>query len=315
MIDRLKNVGWVFVGAIVLYWGVTTLVGTVFSGPLDPPAAPAPTQKTQITSLPFTAGLPGSYILMANLTCTGCAATSAITIGARDITIDLNGFTIRASGSSLDGIGISGNREGLTIKNGAVRGFDGDGIDLATCTRCVVENVEVFGNGAVGIKVGGSSIVRDVIVESNVDDGIQLIFADNLVADSLIRDNSTGIRVSGGGNEVRNNVVRFSDDHGIYVGGSNNRIEGNSSNANGGFGIIVIGSIGFPVFQNLVLENSMQGNSAQELYVIDSEDAVIVRNSATGNAGQFDFNGIDVTGPIESSSGALSNPWANIAHD
>ena len=45
MVEKLKNVAWLLLGGIALFWAVTTFVGVV-SGDLDPTSVPLPTMKT-----------------------------------------------------------------------------------------------------------------------------------------------------------------------------------------------------------------------------------------------------------------------------
>ena len=99
-----------------------TATALLAQGPLSPPGAPAPAMKT-LTQIeprtPISATMsisqPGSYYLTSDV-------AGQITIAANDVTLDLNGFTVRPE--TGDGIGIlSGNpRTNVTIKNGSVVG-------------------------------------------------------------------------------------------------------------------------------------------------------------------------------------------------
>ena len=104
-----------------LLLAITSIVALA-QGPLTPPGAPAPTMKTlaQIEprtpiSAPMTISQPGSYYLANDV-------TGEITIDANDVTLDLNGFTVRSSGSNGIGISSGNPRTNVTIRNGSVAG-------------------------------------------------------------------------------------------------------------------------------------------------------------------------------------------------
>ena len=66
-----NRLGWVLAGVVSLV-ALAAVAGIVRAGPLDPPAAPAPTSGvlrpgTPITSLPYTIQQPGNYYLTGNL--------------------------------------------------------------------------------------------------------------------------------------------------------------------------------------------------------------------------------------------------------
>ncbi len=94
-------------------------------GPIVPPPGPVvSTQRTAITSLPFTILNPGSYVVWADLT--GIAGANGIDVLADNVTIDLNGFTLHGVVGSLSGIGTPGFRRNLTVKNGTLEVIEMD---------------------------------------------------------------------------------------------------------------------------------------------------------------------------------------------
>ncbi len=159
---------------------VAMLANGAFAGPLDPPAAPGPTDGvretgTPISSLPFTITQPGRYYLTRDLT--GAASTTAVTIQTSDVTLDLNSFTLHGSPGSVDGVFVSGARSNVVIQNGTLRGWF-NGIDAATATYSRVSMVTILGSstslgdGGYALLVGPSSVVEDCNVRNNKNHGI-----------------------------------------------------------------------------------------------------------------------------------------------
>lgn len=129
------------------------------AGPLAPPAGPiASTNKTLTEVEPRTAinaantpgGLfgtfeitkPGSYYLAGDIT--GVAARHGIYVATDNVTIDLNGFSVVATGTGLfSGISVSGNN--VVIRNGTVRGWKDSGVGLSSYKGCRIENVSAVG--------------------------------------------------------------------------------------------------------------------------------------------------------------------------
>ncbi len=198
-------------------------------GPLAPPGAPAPTMKTldeihavgekrtPISSIPFSITQPGSYYLTGNLST--ALAVDGISIDAKNVTIDLNGFRMTGNGAGLKAIHITNanvTTETLVVKNGTMTGWqmaiggdsasiiagsiegvhirDGFGIQLTNAknvevTRCVLENCTAPNNGI--ITVGRGGVVTNCRVTNGNPMGGLLGFADTairVVSHGSIRD-------------------------------------------------------------------------------------------------------------------------------
>jgi hypothetical protein len=151
----------------------------------------------QNTTFPYVISKPGSYRLTSDLIVSS-TTTDAIDIQAPNVSLDLNGFTIRgpvtctgqvpnltcsASGLSQEGIN-AGNEPNITVRNGTVRGFAGFGVALGG-DGGRVEDVSVFENTFVGILVE-FGIVQNSVARRNAGDGIEGSF------DIIKSCNSTG---------------------------------------------------------------------------------------------------------------------------
>ena len=164
--------------AFLLLSNLNSLFSTAHAqGSLTPPGAPAPTMKTldQIearTAITNTASLatisqPGSYYLTHNLT---VSTGDGIDINTNDVTLDLNGFTIRSTSASASGTGILLNNgwSDITIGNGHIRGggtnngsgvFSGGGFAYGIKTSgAVPENVLVSRISVSGCRFDGLSL-------------------------------------------------------------------------------------------------------------------------------------------------------------
>jgi formylmethanofuran dehydrogenase subunit C len=122
--------------SFLLFLALSPLAASA-QGPLNPPpGVPAPNMKSldQIEArkpIPatmaapdegphFTIDKPGSYYLTGNVT---VSTGDAIVVSSDDVSIDLNGFTIRSTLDGLDigaGIRVSGQHSNLAVKNGFI---------------------------------------------------------------------------------------------------------------------------------------------------------------------------------------------------
>lgn len=124
----------------------------------------------------------GSYRLTGNLTLSGAGSpTSMISINASNVTLDLNGFSVRCSGAgggSCSGStsGITGTANRVTVRNGFIADMPGDGIDLQGSNLRGL-GIQALNNGGDGIALGtattlmGGGVYSGMLVESSVASG------------------------------------------------------------------------------------------------------------------------------------------------
>lgn len=226
------------------------LASVALAGPINPPAgpvAPTPGPEPRIpigpTTTPgdgnsvFRISAAGSYYLTGNVS--GEAAKYGIEIAASGVTIDLNGFDLLGIAGSLDGIAATGsNLRNITIRNGSVRNWGGDGIDLFTSSTRMsrVEGVHSSGSLGDGIKSGDAGLVLNCNASYNGDEGI----TSSLTVIGCIARNNTGygIAINNGGS-VTNSSSFDNVDHGIYAG--NGCTVTNCTSKGNGDGIIAFG--------------------------------------------------------------------------
>ncbi|MCK5529509.1 MAG: right-handed parallel beta-helix repeat-containing protein [Kiritimatiellae bacterium] len=209
---------------------VILVAGIVFGqGSLTPSNAPSATMKTlqqvepridlamvePLFGYDHYIGTSGSYYLSSNVSVTN---TSGILVNAKNITLDLNGFTVsRASGSGGNGIEISSLATGCTVRNGSIKGF-ASGIygqaenslfkDLSI-SECLTYGVNgfsyaqvidcvVFDNSGSGISMREGSVISGCDVNNH--QGTYAIFANSrsVITKCIVSDNicSYGVYVS-----------------------------------------------------------------------------------------------------------------------
>jgi hypothetical protein len=181
---------------------------------------------------PVTISQAGSYRLTGNLTVPD-ADTTAISITADNVSVDLNGFTIQGPVACIgqpvtscspggSGIGIDGGgHSALTVRNGVIRGMGGAGAVLAVASR--FENVTAESNGSHGI--------------SGVPSGSPGPKATTVIGCIASRNGGVGISVTGG---VHDSSAAFNSSTGIDA----ETVTGGVAEANGGPGIVAFSVTG-----------------------------------------------------------------------
>ncbi len=134
---------------------------------------------------PITISQPGSYKLTSNLIVP--AGTIGINIAAEGVTLDLNGFSVRAPGTCTrnsaslivtclhkdnTSTGIESWSTDTVVRNGSVRGFGGTGVYLRESGR--IEDLQLSHNGGYGAALSvGHALGVDA--ELNASDGIRAL--------------------------------------------------------------------------------------------------------------------------------------------
>ena len=311
-------------------------------GSLTPPGPPAPTMKslaqieprTPISSLPCTITNPGSYYVTTNLT--GISGANGITIASGDVTLDLNGFTLLGVPGSLHGIFVSTNAVyvNLTVGNGTVRSWDGNGVEAFNGENAVFERLTVSDTGGFGIDAYGSVIrdcqvdssgntgiaanvseIRQCVVENTGFDGIDAF--DSQVCDCVVEFNQYGIYAAPA--KVSDCLIETNAFSGILVGSSGCQITGNTCLGNNLNASASDAGIYLNASNNRVEDNHVTGSGYAGIQVASGVPSrnLIIKNSVSGNgANNYLTPGQQIVGPLITATGTItnSNPWANFSY-
>ena len=216
--------------------GQVVLIGSALSlfsqGTLAPPGPPAPIMKTlqqveprvPIESLPYTIGTPGSYYLTDNL-----SGSAGIVIKADNVTIDLRGFALLGTGSASGGIEVVANVSGLSVYNGTISGWNGNGIEASMASDSQFSKLRLSSNTGSGVTAGKGCSISDCVVASNGRPGIEVDSSCYVNGNTCRANSGSGIHVLGTVNRIDSNHLTDQTGNGIKVDGSRNLIIRNSA--------------------------------------------------------------------------------------
>ena len=323
----MKSSSLLVVGALVLI-----PVLAFGQGALTPPGAPAPTMKTldqvearvpisQPASFPIVIAQAGSYYLTGNIT--GASNTDGIRISANDVTIDLNGFAMIGAGGNGDGVNVSTALSNITVRNGVLRTWGHQGMNLENASNLHVESVIVSGGGDFGLNVGPQTVIRDSIFSSNAGGGVRSASVKRGIAilNSSANENTGNGFTLVAGATMTNCVANGNTKVGIQAG-SGSAVTSCAAYSNGSFGIVASSGTsvtncgaynnsadGINVGQACVIKNnSVHFNREDEIQV--GTDCPGMGNICTGTGISPNGAGIQVTGSrnrIEGNQVSLSD--------
>jgi hypothetical protein len=158
--------------------GVGALAALSKAGPLNPPAGPvAATGRTVdeiYNKIPaggggdgrvavpgggnFIISQPGSYVLTGDIVVS--SADNGLLINTDNVTVDLNGYAVRATTFVTSGIVTSPGVRGVVVRNGRVNGFQNGVLINSGCQNVVLEDILVRSARSTGIFINGGTAVR-----------------------------------------------------------------------------------------------------------------------------------------------------------
>lgn len=170
------------------------------AGDLNPPPGPiAPTNRVQLnsqtTTLPYAITQSGSYVLTSDLE--GVAGQNGIEILAGDVTLDLNGFTLRGVAGSNIGLAISVVPVGIRVLNGNITGWGTHGVEVGAGT-VAMSGLNVYDNAGSCIRIIGdnSRIDSNHVAFCNV--GLEVTGTNNLIVRNSATSNTTDYSMGAG---------------------------------------------------------------------------------------------------------------------
>lgn len=273
--------------------------GAALGGPIAPPpgpvaSTPGPEPRVAINAVNtpgdsdsvYRITSSGSYYLTGNIS--GAAGKHGIEIAAWGVTIDLCGFEVLGSDpGSLNGITVNaGGPKGVSILNGTVRGWGGDGVRVSLANGGRIEGVVATDNVGDGLALGDYMAVSGCSSYDNEGVGIIIGFGTSLANSAAASNGGNGI-TAGNGATITNCSSLYSGANGITLG-INCVLIGSTSMQSGSDGVRAAG--GSAVIDCVVNENDLDGIDA-------SSDCVISGNTCHDNGtGTSGGAGIRVTG-------------------
>ncbi len=266
-------------------WGIAVLCCIVLgglvialAGDLEPPGPPAPTMEHLIRTinLPMTITVSGSYALAEDITTSG----GGITVSVSNVTIDLRGHLLQ--GGTGDGIGVGAlGLKNIVVKNGTIRGWGSDGVDLLTSTPVNTQVIDVLseGNLGSGIRAGTGALVSGCTANGNTQSGIEASGTAGTIVNSTATSNAVnGFNIAAGAWTVTNCSAALNTAVGINDLANGTMIVNCTSRDNNGDGIFAVQ--GSTVASCSAFSN---GDSVGDDGIVGSSGATIVDCTAVQN--------------------------------
>jgi hypothetical protein len=177
--------------------------------------------QIKISTAPYVINKPGSYVLTSNLMVAD-PDVNAIRIDVNDVTLDLNGHTIQGpNAGGGNGVGIYANdRFNITIRNGRVWGFGGEGIALGFSAPLRgqaghrIESIHSANNNYAGINSNGGGVILNCVANNNKGVGI---YASNSTINNCTANNNEGHGFEVACGTTIGCTANWNHQHGFYV--------------------------------------------------------------------------------------------------
>jgi hypothetical protein len=283
-IMEMRNTKAKVLASILVLVGILGFSILAIAGSLEPSAPPGPTMKTlaeiepgtPISSVPYIITEPGSYYLSANAQTTS-NMFSGITIWASNVTLDLKGFSLTGDGTAgRHGIVIEGDYKNITIRNGTITNWGGNGVEGATATQCRAEDLRVIDNDGSGIHLpGDEQVVSNCMASDNGESASTTISGIHVGKGSRV----TGNTAHGNGDSAGEDVYGIFAGEGSTVAGNTAHRNGNS--ADGDYVYAIYAGSGSTVTGNTAKDNGDFANSVYGIYLVSY--CVVEQNAAFDN--------------------------------
>jgi len=262
------------------------------AGPLNPPAGPVTSTGKTLTEVEpriainqantpgnsssvFRITQPGSYYLTGNVL--GEAGKNGIAIEASNVTLDLNGFALIGVPGAARGIVSFGERSNITIRNGHINDWPGNGIDLSASSasrNSVFEALQVLGCGGNGLVLSNNTTARACLSVANSTSGF-LVPTNGVLVECCARQNGSAGFTTGNGVALIGCSARANSGSGFSIG-SAGTVQGCTAIGNGG--------LGFSIAQSSTIHESSASDNQLGGFVIGI-GGVAIGCSARGNIG------------------------------
>lgn len=347
----------VLLGALGGAAGIAVMSKIAQAGPLNPPAGPiAPTGKTvqeiydkiartdlglaeprvPIQSLSGSAtasyliSQPGSYYLTGNIV--GVAGKNGIEITADDVSLDLCGYSMIGSASSLSAVLASSTTASLRIRDGKLTGWGQQGVHTQAIRAAVLCDLIASNNGNAGFLLGDNHVCRSCVAVGNAHFGFESRENCSYFG-CAARQNGFGGFSAAFGSCVESCVAENNSFEGIRAA-----FESRIANCEVSFN----GTAGINVSSNCLVEHNMCAGNQTGIRVegsavrVDSNNCVwggtgihatgsgnlFIRNSSRSASTAFSFAAGNAFGPIVNVAGVgdiagvanANHAWANFVY-